>query len=108
MPMPSKLVQKVQELQYVDMKEFLPHNITLICKTELWEQLPRHPSGSHLCLREVTSILYWVTCFITYVVVLAEAHPNGWCTYDHILCQNAAEDQTIDREKLDHSLHAAT
>ena len=100
------------------MKEFLPDNITLIRRTEAWEQPQTHTSGPRPNLREVNSILSWVTCFATYVAVLSDAHPelvksrlayltlivsearhnggDGWQTYDSIFRQNAAEDQSVE------------
>ena len=129
-PVPPKLVQKVQALQFVEMKELLPDNIGLIRRLEAWES-PNHPGTSwRPRMREVNSLLSWVSCFVLYIAILSESHPelvksrlaylalmiaearrnggDGWLTYDAIFRQNAAEDASVDWGKLDSSLHTAT
>ena len=115
--MPAKLVQKVQSLQYLETKEFLPDNITPARRMEDRDLPDNSPSSSRPRQREVTSILSWVSCFTTYLAVLSETHPeliksqlaylalmisetrrndgDGWLTYDSIFRQNAAEDNTM-------------
>ena len=132
-PVPAKLVQKIQALLFVDMRELLPDNIALLRHMEALNS-PNSPTpqaiGARPRMREVSSLTSWTLCFVTYLAVLAEAHPNlvrsrlaylslvisearriggdGWATYDAIFRQNAAEDEAADWTRLDASLHAAT
>ena len=132
-PIPLRLVQRNQALQYVDMKELLPDNIGLLRHL----QAPDSPnalvplaSSSRPRLREVNSLLSWTLCFTTYIAVLVESHPgvvrsrwayfalivaearrnggDGWQSYNAIFRQNATEDEGVDWTRLDTSLHGAT
>ena len=81
-------------------------------------------------MREVNSLLSWVSCIVLYIAIPSKSHPklvksclaylalttaearcnsgNGWLTYDAIFPQNAAEDTSVDWGKLDSSLHIVT
>ena len=132
-PVPAKLVQRIQTLQFVDMRELLPDNIALLRHMEALDSpnsLVSRATGARPRLREVNSLISWVLCYVTYVAVLAESHPglvrsrlaylalvvsearrnggDGWIAYDAIFRQNAAEDEAVDWTRLDTSLHAAT
>lgn len=59
-PVPSKLVEKIQSLQFVKMKELLPDNVGLLCHMDTLDNsgvLASLPSYArpHLC--EINSIL---------------------------------------------------
>ena len=128
-PIPAKLVTKVRSLQYVDMAEFLPDNVGVLKSLDaapLAQLLP----ATRPRLREIKSLLSWVTSFCTYTAILASSHPHlvesrlaymalvirearknggeGWRAYDQIFRQNAAMDPTADWARVDASLYAAT
>ena len=115
---PAKLVQRIRALQFVDMRELLPDNIAILRHMEALDSpnpLAPRATGARPRLREVSSLISWVLCYVTYVAVLSESHPNlvrsclaylalvvskarrnggdGWITYDAIFRQNAAEEQ---------------
>ena len=73
-PIPTKLVQKIQALQYVDSKELLPDNIGLLRHMEALD-LPL-VGETRSRLREVNSLLPWALCFMFYMAVLSESRPG--------------------------------
>lgn len=110
-PIPGKLVSRIQALEYVDMRELLPDNLALA------ERLAALPQGlapsKHPGEREIAgekALMTWVSSFSTYVAIVAEAHParvgdmlaymrlivreaskfggNGWLTYDAVFRRN--------------------
>ena len=105
------------------MRELLPDNLTIA------EDAASRPLDQRPKQREVASILSWVSAFATYIAVMAEAHPGqvkdmlaymriivkeagrpnnkGWLNYDHIFCQNAVSDPTLNWARLDSSLHSS-
>ena len=121
-PIPGKLVQKIQSLQFVDMKELLQDNILVT------QEDTQRPGNHRPRLREVNSILCWVSSFITYAAIVIEAHPhrtkdllaymniiiresqrsllNGWITYDRIFRQNAATKPLQSWATLDSAIHS--
>ena len=127
--MPPKEVSKVQSLQYVDLKEFLPDNVALHQRLESLGSAAFLATASqarpNLC--EVPNLLSWVSCFATYTAVLTEVRPDliksrlaylalivaearkhggdGWRAYDSVFRQNVAHDPTADWFRLDASLH---
>ena len=120
---PAKLALKIQSLQFVEMRELLPNNLTIV------KDATSHPLDQRPKQREVASILSWVSAFATYVAVVAEAHPGrvkdmlaymriivkeagrsnnkGWLNYDRIFRQNAVSDPTLNWARLDSSLHSS-
>ena len=86
------------------------------------------PSNSRPRLREVSSPLSWVYCFLTYVAVrtpdietrnlltyacliIREAQRHGgpgWLEYDRVFREQAAMDSSIPWQEINASLHAAT
>lgn len=122
-PIPCKLALKIQSLQFVEMRELLPDNLTIA------ENVTSHPLEQRPKQREVASILSWVSAFATYIAVVAEVHPSrakdmlaylriivkeagrsnnkGWLNYDRIFRQNAASDPSLTWARLDSSLHSS-
>lgn len=122
-PIPCKLALKIQSLQFVEMRELLPDNLTIA------EDALSRPPDQRPKQREVSSILSWVSAFATYIAVTAEAHPDrvkdmlaylriivkeaarsnnkGWLNYDRIFRQNAVSDPTLSWARLDSSLHSS-
>ena len=110
-PIPGKLVSRIQALEYVDMQELLPDNLALV---ECLVALPQGLAPSkHLGEREIAgekALMTWVSSFVTYVAIVAEAHParvgdmlaymrltvqeaskfggSGWLTYDTVFRRN--------------------
>ena len=111
---PAKLVAKIQSLQYVELKEFLPDNLELMKRMEAVDRAAFSglPPSLRPKMREVPSIAAWAYCFGQYVAVLAESHPHlvkdrltymclilsearknggrGWSDYDTLFRQHAA------------------
>ena len=112
-PIPGKLVARIQALEYVDMQELLPDNLALAERLAALPQglAPPKPPGE----REIAgdrALLTWVSTFATYMAIVAEAHPtrvgdmlvymrllireagkfggNGWLTYDAVFRRNNA------------------
>lgn len=126
-PIPAKLVRKIQALEYVDMRELLPDNIALAERLAVLPTgcaPPKQPGG-----REIggdRALLSWVSSFATYIAVVAEAHPGrvndmlaymrliireaskfggtGWLTYDAVFRRNQ-EGTPAPWSYLDASLH---
>ena len=131
-PIPAKLVAKVRSLAFIDMKEFLPDNIGLLKNLESLDncQVSGLSPAARPKLREVRSLLTWVSCFTTYTAILAESHPHlvhqrlaymativrearrnggdGWKAYDTIFRQNASGNASVDWSQLDPALHSTT
>ena len=90
--MPAKLVNKIQVLKFVDMRELLSDNIKLLAHLE---NLPAgsqalQSSNYNSCQREVPSIQSWVC---TYIAIVAEAH-LGWVRDLLAYMQNLVRDAT--------------
>ena len=122
-PIPCKLALKIQSLQFVEMRELLPDNLSIV------EDALLCPPDQRSKQREVSSILSWVSAFAMYIAVMAEAHPGrvkdmlaylriivkeaahsnskGWLNYDRIFRQNAVSDPTLSWARLDSSLHSS-
>ena len=74
-PIPAKLVKRIQSLEFTEMRELLPDNMAL---TERLEALPTRlgEQAKQAEQREIRSLIMWVSSFITYVAIVAEAHPE--------------------------------
>ena len=107
-PIPAKLVKRIQNLEYVDLRELLPDNIAL---SEKHHALTTPATQSVTPeQREITKLVTWVSCFSTYVAIAAQKHPErtrdmmaymrlmvrngykhggmGWLKYDCIFRKN--------------------
>ncbi len=124
-PYPAKLVAKIRSVKFVELKELLPDNVAA---SEQNAGIAR-PQNHLPKQREVTSILTWISAFLTYTAILAEAFPartkelmaysrlivrgasrgsgKGWLSYDRIFRQNAAANQSLSWTNLDQSLHSS-
>ena len=70
-PIPAKLIQN---LEYVDLRELLPDNIAL---SEKLDALPaRANQVPNQEQREITKTVTWVSCFASYVAIVAQKHPK--------------------------------
>ena len=132
-PIPARLVEKIQKGSFVDMKELLGDNITLF---QRMEEVHKPGSSSHQWvttapspkLREVSSPLSWMSCFIAYMAVrchddntrdlliytrlildLARKHGGrGWLDYDRVFRQQIAANPAYSWGELNPSLMAYT
>ena len=123
-PVPGKLVSRIQALEYVDMRELLPALAECLVALPQGLALPKPPGE-----REITgdkALMTWVSSFATYVAIIAEAHParvgdmlaymrlivreaskfggNGWLTYDAVFRRNQ-EGLSTPWNYIDASLH---
>ena len=75
---PAKLSTKVQSLQFIELKEFLPDNIKLYKKLEAFDKSSLASVPPHLRpnFREISNLTTWLFCYAQYVAVLAEKHPD--------------------------------
>ena len=128
-PVPGKLVKNVQSGMFVDMKEILSDNVSLLQRLgEISSgQLPHNPSLS-VKLRVVPDILTWVYCFLEYISIqsqdkftrdlvtyarvivhLAQRHGGkGWLDYDKIFRLQTAANPSVSWGEINPSLMAAT
>ena len=127
---PAKLVTKIQSLQFVELKEFLPDNVELIKKLEAIDRaaFTGVPPSQRPKLRDIPNIAAWAYCFSQYLAVLAVSHPHlikdrlaymcllisearrnggrGWSDYDTLFRQHAAvgdQDPTCPEARMDWS-----
>ena len=129
-PVPSKLVAKIQKLEFVDMAELLRDNLELQRQMRSQEQFSQPSSQPRNRRREIPDILSWVSCFGVYMAVLTSKYPemtrqllayqtlivrearrcggNGWLAYDTYFRQQVAGDPSADWSSLNTSLYAVT
>ena len=81
-PFPRKLVDKVQSGQFVEMRELLADNISLVQQLESIQGFSRlHLVGANRPrLREITSLSTWIYCFLGYMVRPHHKRSVGICT----------------------------
>ena len=128
-PVPPKLVDKIQRLEFVDMAELLGDNLEVQRRSSDQEPQPLSQSSRNR-RREVPDILSWVSCFGVYAAVLAAKHPNmvrqlfayqtmvvqearrcagnGWQAYDCYFRQQVAGNPAADWSRLNTALYAVT
>lgn len=129
-PFPRKLVDKVNSGQFIEMRELLADNISLLHQLETIQGYPPlHILGpARPRLRDVTSLSTWCYCFMGYMairtsdtttrdqlaygrLILREALRHGgvgWLDYDRAFRQQAAADPTLRWNTLLPGLQAST
>ena len=129
-PFPQRLVEKVRSHQFIEMRELLSDNISLIRQLEAIQgYTPFHTLGpARPRLREVSSLPTWCYCFLGYMAILtrdpttrdqlayarliireALRHGGpGWRDYDRAFRQQAATDPSIRWNTLLPGLLAST
>lgn len=129
-PFPRKIIDKVRSGQFIDMKELLADNITLVQQLEAVQSYAPLPTvgPSRPRLREVTSLSLWCYCFLGYMAILtsdpstrdqlAYAHlviketlrhgGTGWMDYDRAFRQQATVDPILRWNTLLPGLQAST
>ena len=129
-PIPSKMVQRIQSGQFVEMRELLPDNVALCQHLEsMHGHLPFHSLSGHTRprFREISTPLSWINCFLTYLavrtqdtatrdqlmysrLVLQEAARHGgmgWIEYDRVFRKQAALNSMLTWNSLQPGLHAS-
>ena len=130
-PFPKKLVDKIRSGQFVEMRELLTDNISLIQQLEAFgthTSLPTLPGVLRPSLREVSSLQTWMYCFLAYTAIRApdqdtrdrlayarlliqEAQRHGstgWLDYDRVFRQQVAFDDSMRWNTLHPGIQAAT
>ena len=130
-PIPQKLVDKIRSGQFVEMRDLLTDNISLMQQLESFSgqySLPSLPGVLRPRMREVTSLASWMYCFLAYVairsvdpttrdmlayarLIIREAQRHGgsgWRDYDRVFRQQAAIDHSIQWNTLHPGIQAAT
>ena len=130
-PFPKKLVDKIRSGQFVEMRELLTDNISLIQQLEVFgthTSLPTLPGVLRPSLREVSSLQTWMYCFLAYTAIRApdqdtrdrlayarllirEAQRHGstgWLDYDRVFRQQVAFDDSMRWNTLHPGIQAAT
>ena len=129
-PFPRKLVDKVKSGQFVEMRELLADNITLLSQLEAIQGVPplQILGGARPRLREVSSLSTWCYCFLGYAAILTsdpttrdqlayarliirEAlrhRGSGWLDYDRAFRQQASADPSLRWNTLLPALQAST
>ena len=129
-PIPSKMVQRIQSGQFVEMRELLPDNVALCQHLEsMHGHLPFHSLSGHTRprFREISTPLSWINCFLTYLavrtqdtatrdqlmysrLVLQEAARHGgmgWIEYYRVFRKQAALNSMLTWNSLQPGLHAS-
>ena len=128
-PIPGKLIEKIRSGQFVDLKEFLVDNATLLRQTQSTENPSQTPSQhSQTKLREMQDPLSWIFCYLYYlaaatndpntrdmaaygqiVVHLAQKHGGtGWLAYDRLFRLQKAANPQLPWAEICTSLMAST
>ena len=131
-PFPQKLVDKVRSGQFVEMHDLLTDNIALMQKLETFRDAPISfqaiPGALRPRLREITSIVSWLYCYLAYVamrtndpvtvkmlaygrLIIKEAQQhqgNGWLEYDRVFRKQATIDPSRAWNILHSDIHAST
>ena len=130
-PFPQKLVDKVRSGQFIEMRELLIDNIDLMQRLDSFGtqfSLPSLPGSLKPRLREITSLVPWLHCFLAYVALrtsdpntehmlaygrliiqVAQQHQGlGWLEYDRVFRQQAAIRPSLEWNKLHTDIQGAT
>ena len=71
-PFPQKLVDRACSGQFVDMRDLLTDNVSLIQQLDTFggnQAFPSLPGMLRPRLREVTSLPSWIYCFLAYIAI---------------------------------------
>ena len=130
-PIPPKLVQRITDGQFVEMRDLLQDNVTLQQQVDAIAgpfQLPPIPGLTRPRLRGVKSVTSWISCFLAYAAVkttdvntrnhlayarllIQEALRHGgmgWLDYDRVFRKQVAIDPTLQWNSLMPGLHTST
>ena len=126
-PFTQRLVDRVQSGQFVEMRDLLTDNMSLLQQIDVLggqHAVPSLPEMLKPLLREVSTLPIWVYYFLAYVAMqtedgqvrdmLAYARHNKrvteacWLDYDRVFRQQAALDASMRWITLDPSIQAST
>lgn len=84
-PFPRKLVDRIRTGQYVEMRDLLTDNISLLQQmdtfTSQYACIPALPGALKPRLRDVASLPSWMYCFLAYIAIRCTdpyAAPGMW------------------------------
>lgn len=130
-PFSPKLVDRIQSGQFVDMRDLLTDNISLMTQLESVAVQPSMAALPGLLrprLREVASITSWMYCYLAYVAIRSEDQATrdmlaygrliireaqrhggqGWLDYDRVFRQQAALDPNLAWNTLHPGIQGST
>ena len=129
-PIPHTLVQRIQNGQFVEMRDLLADNIALLNQLSSLNGLINLPANTlnRTRLREVPSLVSWLYCFNSFVAVrtsdpltrnmlafsrllIREALRHGgggWMEYDRVFRRQLAINPSLSWNTLEPGLQAAT
>ena len=130
-PFPQKLVDKVRSGQYMDMKDLLLDNVSLLEQLDTLggpHTSPSLPGTLKPRFREIASVSTWAYCFLAYVALQTDDHQVrdrlayarlmireaqkhrgvGWLDYDKVFRQQAALDPSLRWNSLHPAIQAST
>ena len=86
-PVPSRLIKRIQEGNFIDMSELTIDHLTMspLDETGKSPTPKRHP---------VTSIIEWTQCFANYIAILVQAQPeriSDLLGYQHLILEGSLE-----------------
>ena len=128
---PKKLVDRIRSGRYVDFRDLLSDNISLLQQLETFNSqypLPALPGSLKPRLRDITSLSSWMYCFLAYVaihsqdpatqhmlaygrLIIREAlrhSGKGWLDYDRVFRQQAALDSSMQWNTLNTGIQTST
>ena len=130
-PFPHKLVTRVQAGEFVEMRDLLSDNMSLLQQLETLggpSVAPGLPGALKPRLREVSTLPTWLYCFLAYVAIRTESQQVhdmlayarliireaqrhggvGWLDYDRVFRQQMALDPSLRWNTLDPGIQAST
>ena len=127
-PATCRLVARVRSGQYVELRDFLTDNISLLQQLEVVQGSFPVTGPARPRLREITSLPSWLYCFLAYVAIRTNDHAtrdqlayarlliresqchggSGWLDYDRVFRQQVAIDSALQWNTLHAGLQAST
>ena len=130
-PFPQKLVDRVRSGQFIEMRELLIDNISLLKRLDALGQqctVPAMPGVLKPWFREITSLVPWLYCFMAYVamrtsdplteqmlaygrLLIREAQQHdglGWLDYDRVFRQQVAVTPSLAWNRLHSDIQGTT
>ena len=130
-PFPQKLVDRACSGQFIEMRDLLTDNVSLLQQLETFGgqyPVPAMPGMLKPRFREVTTLPSWLYCYIAYVamrasdqgvrdmlayarLIIREAQRHGgsgWLDYDRVFRQQAALDPSLKWNTLHPGIQAST